>query len=73
MKRTYACNPVSLAEALGITVDERTLLLAGAGHPYHCTCDTCREWWRGMGPDPDTEEFGPFGKSLDRKVERRGT
>jgi hypothetical protein len=33
-------------------------------HPYHCTCDSCREWWRRMGADPDTGLFGPFGETL---------
>jgi len=66
MTRTYAFDPVRLAEMLGITPEERDVLLSGSEHPSYCTCDTCREWWRGMGPDPDTEEFGPFGKSLDR-------
>lgn len=34
-------------------------------HPYTCTCDKCRDWWRKMGPDPDTDEYGPFGKSIE--------
>lgn len=31
-------------------------------HPYDCKCDSCRQWWRDMGPDPDTDAYGPFTK-----------
>lgn len=37
---------------------------AASDHPYSCTCQSCREWWLGMGPDPDDMAFGPFGDSL---------
>jgi len=33
-------------------------------HKYDCTCDKCREWWRSMGPDPETGMYGPFGDAL---------
>ncbi len=29
-------------------------------HPYRCSCAECLEWWRAMGPDPETGGFGPF-------------
>lgn len=35
-------------------------------HPYSCTCDKCREWWREMGPEDDGT-FGPFGETLPPK------
>ncbi len=31
-------------------------------HPYDCRCDSCRQWWRDMGPDPETDAYGPFTK-----------
>jgi len=37
-------------------------------HPYSCTCDQCREWWRKMGPEEDGQ-YGPFGTSLDEPGE----
>jgi len=33
-------------------------------HPYNCTCEICLQWWREMGPDPDTGLYGPFGAEL---------
>lgn len=33
-------------------------------HKPECTCDKCREWWKFVGPDPDTGEYGPFGKEI---------
>lgn len=58
--RQYTCNPVWLATVLGIEPDERDILLAGSEHPYNCRCDTCKEWWKSMGPDPDTGRCGPW-------------
>ena len=60
MERRYAFNPKKLAGALGI--DDWEDLLAASDHPYGCRCEKCREWWRRMGPDPDTGQFGPFTK-----------
>lgn len=48
---------------------EAHLLITGAHHAYSCTCDTCREFWRLIGPDPDTNDFGPFGPTLDTQGE----
>lgn len=60
MSRPYAIDPVKLAADLGIEPKERDTLLTGSEHPYHCRCDTCRGWWKMMGPDPDTGRCGPW-------------
>lgn len=49
-----------LARALGIDPETQATLDTGSGHPYHCRCETCRQWWKAMGPDPDTGRHGPF-------------
>jgi len=51
---------MALADMLGIPKDEANVLLTGGDHAYDCRCDTCREMWRMIGPDPDTGEYGPF-------------
>jgi len=51
--------------ALGIAAGVEPVMFEASDHPYSCTCERCRTWWRGMGPDPDTGEYGPFGSSLD--------
>lgn len=33
-------------------------------HPYSCVCGLCRQAWKSVGPDPDTGEYGPFGKEI---------
>lgn len=60
MSRQYAIDPNKLAAGLGIPPEERDILLTGGDHPYFCRCDTCREWWKMMGPDPDTGKCGSF-------------
>lgn len=49
--------------------DEAAILRQAAYHDYSCTCDTCREFWRLIGPDPDTNQYGPFGPTLDTQGE----
>ena len=34
--------------------------IKASDHPYTCRCDSCRAWWRRMGPDPDAGRYGPF-------------
>ena len=58
--RGYAVDPMALADSLGIPRDEVASLLESSDHSYDCRCNECREWWRQMGPDPDTGEHGPF-------------
>ena len=33
-----------------------------SAHPPHCRCEKCLSWWTHMGPDPETEDFGPFSR-----------
>jgi len=55
-----------LAKALGISEEERAVLDTGGDHPYSCRCETCADYWRQMGPDPDgttmvpQRPYGPF-------------
>ena len=58
--RQYAINPTDLANLLDIPQDEVNILLTGGDHPYSCRCDACLKMWRLIGPDPDTERYGPF-------------
>lgn len=60
MSRPYAIDPIRLAADLGVEPEEQDILLTGSEHPYTCRCDTCREWWKMMGPDPDTGRCGGF-------------
>lgn len=60
MSRRYAIDPNKLAADLGIPPEERDILLTGADHDYMCRCDTCREWWKMMGPDPENGTCGGF-------------
>lgn len=62
MDRQYAIDPMNLADALGIPRDEANQLLGASDHAYDCRCDICRQWWRDMGLDPDTDQYGPFGE-----------
>jgi len=57
----------AFAEATGIETD----FMVASDHPYHCRCAICREWWLKAGPDPDTDEFGPFGTELQQEWEDR--
>jgi Zn finger protein HypA/HybF involved in hydrogenase expression len=38
-------------------------LLESSDHPYRCRCSKCKRWWKSMGPDPDTNEYGPFSRA----------
>lgn len=50
-----------VARALGIPVAEQAALDRGNEHEYLCRCDTCREWWRLMGPEDELGlSYGPF-------------
>ena len=60
MSRQYAIDPNKLAESLGLTPEERDICLTAGDHSYHCRCDTCKEWWKRVGPDPATGKCGPF-------------
>ena len=53
-------DPMELADRLGIPRDEAKELLEGSSHRYSCRCEQCKEWWKAMGPDPDTGRYGPF-------------
>ncbi len=33
-------------------------------HSYYCTCSLCRQAWKAVGPDPDTNKYGPFGHTI---------
>ena len=59
-QRSYAIDPVKLAEMLGISDSKRDVLLEASEHPYDCRCSTCADWWKSMGPDSDTGTCGPF-------------
>jgi len=57
----------ALARALGISPEDQQSLDAGGGHHYTCRCETCRKWWKLMGPaDADEDgkgtDYGPFTK-----------
>ena len=51
----------------GITVE----FADASDHPYTCRCHICRNWWLSMGPDPDTNKFGPFGTELQEEYEQQ--
>jgi len=59
-QRPYAMDPVALARALGVDKEERDLLLFGAEHGGDFRCKICEEWWKLMGPDPETGTCGLF-------------
>jgi len=59
LNRPYAIDPIKLAAGLGLTPEERDVCLVAGEHPYHCRCDTCKEWWKAVGPDPATGRCGP--------------
>lgn len=52
-------NPVIRAMAKSVGAD----FVVASDHPYTCTCDLCREWWRKVGPEDGL--YGPFGESLE--------
>lgn len=35
-------------------------IVVGSDHSYDCRCMTCLNWWRMMGPNPETGKYGPF-------------
>ena len=48
----------SIASECGISPS----FIAASEHPYSCKCYLCKSWWRYMGPDPDSDSYGPFTK-----------
>jgi len=38
------------------------LFAEASDHPYTCRCNKCLQWWKTVGPDPDTARYGPFTK-----------
>ena len=60
----------NLAKQLGIPKDVQDTLDAGSAHPFTCRCDTCRKWWKAMGPQNMDEsalpsfvpDYGPFSR-----------
>jgi hypothetical protein len=62
----------ALARAMGIDPETQAALDAGSDHAYSCRCETCRRWWKAMGPadageDGGGADYGPFTKE---EVER---
>ena len=51
-----------------MTNNNLAALQIGSDHAYSCTCNTCADWWRMMGPDPDSNRYGPFGETLPDQV-----
>jgi hypothetical protein len=50
-----------LADALGISPQDRAILDRGGNHGYHCRCNQCLQWWVLMGPDGmEPGAYGPF-------------
>jgi hypothetical protein len=58
MKR--AANLQRMLDQFAKEFDIPESVVQGADHPYSCRCDTCFEYWVNIGPDPDTERYGPF-------------
>ena len=54
----------SFVKATGMSACERATLDEGGTHDGTCSCSVCWGWWRMMGRDPATGQFGPFGASL---------
>ena len=50
----------ALAKELGIPPEEQAMLDAASNHKYSCRCEQCRQWWKSVGPDPDSGKYGPF-------------
>lgn len=56
-----------LARLLGISKEDQQVLDAGSAHSFNCRCETCRRWWKKMGPQDADEngrgtDYGPFTK-----------
>lgn len=50
-----------LANALGISKEDRDILDVGSDHHFLCTCETCRQWWLCVGPEDNPgSPYGPF-------------
>lgn len=51
----------------GIEAGVEPVIFEASDHPFSCTCEKCRAWWRMMGPDPDNEDnpYGPFGAEVE--------
>jgi hypothetical protein len=59
---SYKCNLDQVANAVILPPEEKIVLDEGSDHPHSCRCDTCKQWWKLMGPDPDNNMYGPFTK-----------
>ena len=66
MERTVQMQALvdQVAVALGITSEEQAVL--DTNHRYGCRCDTCKRWWKLMGPEDYDENgkplYGPFSQ-----------
>lgn len=49
-----------IARSLGMSREEQALCDQAGSHPYNCTCAVCLEWWKRVGPDPDSGQYGAF-------------
>jgi len=49
-----------IACALGIDKETQSILDIGSAHPPNCLCETCRRWWRHVGPETAEHPYGPF-------------
>lgn len=52
-----------LARMFRIPQDEAEVLFEADSHSYDCKCTVCKQWWKTMGPDPETGRYGPFTKA----------
>lgn len=46
-------------------------LIESGNHPYRCRCPKCKQFWKSLGPDPDTNEYGPFSREEIEGVPNR--
>lgn len=65
VRGTNAALVSYLVSVQAMTAEQGAMLIDGVDHPYSCTCDTCREFWRMVGPDEKTGMYGPLGYTLD--------
>lgn len=52
-----------IAKDLGVPEMTRRALDIGSRHSYLCRCPACWTWWRLVGPNPNTREYGPFTRA----------
>jgi hypothetical protein len=50
-----------LAAAMGIPKRDQDIMDAAMNHDIDCKCETCKEYWRLVGPEEDGN-YGPFTK-----------